>query len=152
MAELEQESGSGATIREIVESLLSSDDILLSSLQKLGWELETQDPEEQESLKRLRDTCARLIKYSVETIRTKLDRVYLTTLQASQGASKDPNYESEDISAVQEELESLYAEILPVAQMSVEQQYLGPALKGVAARTGNSVLRSEQGIGYVSSK
>ncbi len=76
--------------------------------------------------------------------------MYLTALQSSQDLSKDPSYESEDISAVQEELESLYAEILPVAQMSVEQQYLEPALKGVAARTGNSVLRSEQGVGYVS--
>jgi hypothetical protein len=56
---------------------------------------------------------------------------------------------TEDITAVQEELESLYAEILPVAQMSVEQQYLEPALKSLSARNGQSLGRSSAAVDYV---
>lgn len=54
-----------------------------------------------------------------------------------------------DVSALQEELESLYAEILPVAQMSVEQQFLEPALKNVAARRGSSLAKSEEAVTYM---
>lgn len=54
------------------------------------------------------------------------------------------------MSALQEELESLYAEILPVAQMSVEEQFLGPALKSLSARNGKSLVRSTHAVNYVS--
>jgi hypothetical protein len=50
---------------------------------------------------------------------------------------------------LQEELESLYAEILPVAQMSTEQQFLEPALKSLAAKTRQGLARSAQATNYV---
>lgn len=50
-----------ATIRKLVNTLLSSDDKLLASLQKLGWELETEDDEEQRDVALLRETCARWV-------------------------------------------------------------------------------------------
>jgi len=46
-------------VKQTAEGILHSDDKLLSSLQKLGWELETQDPEEQDNVVTLRETCAR---------------------------------------------------------------------------------------------
>ncbi len=59
-SELEQQgSGGGSNLQQSVDGLFRSDDKLLSSLQKLGWELETEDPEEQESVRELRDICAR---------------------------------------------------------------------------------------------
>lgn len=51
---------------------------------------------------------------------------------------------------MKEELESLYSEILPVAQMSAEQQYLKPALREIAARDGQGQERSAKAIKYVS--
>jgi hypothetical protein len=82
----------------------------------------------------------------VETIRTRLDRLYLQALQTTSGEEGI----EEDASAAQEELESLYAEILPVAQMSVEQQFLGPALKSLAAHNGKGFARSIHAADYVS--
>ena len=147
--ELEHGKHDTAGLPEMVTSILRSDDKLLSSLQKLGRELTTEDPKEQERLQILRENSARLIKYVVEGIRTKLDRLYLESLESSPAARRRDDSHPDDIAAIQEELESLYAEILPVAQMSAEQQYLEPAFAGLAAKNGSSLLRSEKAVDYV---
>jgi uncharacterized protein YoxC len=150
--DLEQSgTGNGDAIQQTVNALLTSDDKLLTSLQKLAWELETEDPEEKESIAKLQDICARLIKYTVEALRTRLDRLYLETLEATSRADSRQRVHGEDIATVQEELESLYSEILPVAQMSVEQQYLEPALKGLAAKNSKSQTKSARAVEYVRS-
>jgi hypothetical protein len=92
---------------------------------------------------------ARLIKYTVEGIRTRLDRIYLETLKSS-SPSKGHDADSQEVNDLQEELESLYSEILPVAQMSAEQQYLEPALKAIAATNGQGQERSVKAVKYVS--
>jgi hypothetical protein len=144
-------SGRLESIQQSVTSMFAADDKLLRSLEKLGWELETEDPQEKGNVDKLRDICARLIKYSVETCRTKLDRIYLEALEkASQGNGRQP-IQAEELGTVQEELESLYSEILPVAQMSVEQQYLEPALKSLSSRNGKSLVKSSRAIDYVGS-
>ncbi|KAK0630957.1 hypothetical protein B0T17DRAFT_490680 [Bombardia bombarda] len=148
--DIEQQSkADSANIQQTVDSLFRSDDKLLSSLQKLGWELETEDPEEQDNVVMLRETCARLIKFTVEGIRTKLDRIYLESLESSTRSAASRRVRSNEVSALQEELESLYAEILPVAQMSVEQQFLDPALKNLESKNGHGLARSEQAVRYI---
>ncbi|KAK3984196.1 hypothetical protein QBC44DRAFT_22401 [Cladorrhinum sp. PSN332] len=149
--ELEQQSGTGAAsgLQQTVDSLFRSDDKLLSSLQKLGWELETEDPEEKNDVVMLRETCARLIKFIVEGLRTKLDRVYLECVEEAKNSRVNSRVAPGEVSAMQEELESLYSEILPVAQMSVEQQFLEPALKKVEAKDGQSQLKSKQATEYI---
>jgi hypothetical protein len=82
--------------------------------------------------------------------RTKLDRVYLEALVSAQRNPSQQRASPEEVRGLQEEVESLYAEILPVAQMSVEQQYLEPALKAVAERNGNTLGRSAEAAAYVS--
>ncbi|KAB5517503.1 hypothetical protein GE09DRAFT_566794 [Coniochaeta sp. 2T2.1] len=143
--------GSGAldSTQHVVSSLLTADDKLLTSLQKLGWELETEDPQEKENVSKLQDICARLIKYSVEACRTRLDRTYLESLQAASTANGRHTVQVEDIKTVQEELESLYSEILSVAQMSVEQQYLAPALKSLSSRNGKSSIKTACAVNYI---
>ncbi len=133
-----------------MDTLFRSDDKLLSSLQKLGWELETEDPGEQQDIATLREACARLIKFTVEGIRTKLDRLYLESLETSAQSGMANRVSSGEVAALQEELESLYSELLPVAQMSAEQQFLEPALKSLAAKNGHSLARSGQATSYVS--
>ncbi len=119
----------------------------------MGWELETENPEEEGSVERLRETCARLIKCAVETIRTRLDRVYLEALDDALRSDNTGHRTTENAAAVQEvqeELESLYAEILPVAQMSAEQQHLEPALKSVLGKKDQKMSRSIEAVHYVS--
>ncbi|KAF3769449.1 hypothetical protein M406DRAFT_343702 [Cryphonectria parasitica EP155] len=151
VSELEQQNtASRDEVVSIVDSVLHTDDKLLSSLQKLGWELDAEDTEETESVTKLREICARLIKYTVECIRTKLDRVFLESLGSAQKPIQtDEDTAGEDIAAQQEELEELYAEVLPVAQMSVEQQCLEPSLRSLSAKNSNSAGRSSEALEYI---
>lgn len=91
----------------------------------------------------------RLIKFTVEGVRTKLDRIYLESLEASARSHANNRVMPDETSALQEELESLYAEILPVAQMSAEKQFLEPALKDLEAKKSHSLARSTQATSYV---
>lgn len=151
LAELEQQTkGGNEVVTQIIDDMLHSDDKLLSGLQKLGWELETEDPEETESVTKLRDICALLIKYTVECIRTKLDRVFLEALEAFRPPGASDRAAKEDVIAQQEELEELYSEILPVAQMSVEQQWLEPSLRSLSSKNGNCLGQSAEALAYVS--
>lgn len=129
-------------------------------------ELETEDDEEQRDVALLRETCARcvarhasslfgnlrggrLIKFTVERIRTRLDRLYLESLELL-SKSAQPKVPTDEVSTSQEEVDSLYAEILPVAQMSTEQQFLEPALRSIAAKNGRRLAKSAQAASYVS--
>jgi len=91
----------------------------------------------------------RLIKYTVEGIRTRLDRIYLTALNDLPTAANGNDLDDQDVTDLEEELESLYSEILPVAQMSAEQQYLQPALRGIAERHVQCQQRSVEAVKYV---
>lgn len=91
----------------------------------------------------------RLIKTTVETLRTRLDRIYLEAILAAERSGDVKAATQEDVKALEEELESLYSEILPVAQMSAEQQHLEPALKSTNAQSGQSIHRSAVAVSYV---
>ncbi|KAF5233886.1 hypothetical protein FANTH_12393 [Fusarium anthophilum] len=150
VADLEQiAKDSRSNLKKTVDTSFQSDDKLLSSLQKLGWELDQQDPEEEKTIEKLRETCMRLIKTTVETLRTRLDRIYLEAILAAERSGDVKAATQEDVKALEEELESLYSEILPVAQMSAEQQHLEPALKATNAQSGQSIHRSAVAVSYV---
>lgn len=60
VADLEQiAKDSRSNLKKTVDTVFQSDDKLLSSLQKLGWELDQQDPEEEKTIEKLRETCMR---------------------------------------------------------------------------------------------
>lgn len=93
-----------------------------------------------------------MIKFHVEGIRTRLDRIYLETLHAaveSRAGDHGSTVTVEDVAAVQRELEELYTEILPVGQMSIEHQFLRPALDDLAAKNGLRLEQSTQAAHYV---
>ncbi|KAH7267694.1 uncharacterized protein BKA55DRAFT_556413 [Fusarium redolens] len=150
VADLEQiAKDSRSNLKKTVDTVFQSDDKLLSSLQKLGWELDQQDPEEEKTIEKLRETCMRLIKTTVETLRTRLDRIYLEAILAAERSGDVKAATQDDVKALEEELESLYSEILPVAQMSAEQQHLEPALKSTDSQSGQSIHRSAVAVSYV---
>ena len=61
----------------------------------------------------------------------------------------DGDDDDAEVAALRNELESLYAEILPVAQMSAEQQYLEPALRLTATHGVQGKERSVKTIDFV---
>lgn len=98
--------------------------------------------------------ASRLIKITVETIRAKLDTTYLSALTAAQQQHQQlsrsySHVDPDEVEALQAEVESLYSEILPVAQMSVEQQHLEPALQSIAARSGQSLRKTGLSLQYI---
>lgn len=67
-------------------------------------------------------------------------------------AYRSGNYDAaseDEIVDLQEEVESLYAEIVPVAQMSVEKQHLEPALQSVSSQSGQSLQKTAASLKYV---
>jgi hypothetical protein len=146
-SDLEQQSKSyESDLKQTVDSILKSDDKLLSSLQNLASDLDPVRSGDEETIARIRDLCARLIKYTVEGIRTRLDRIYLDALNNS---TNSLDVDDKEVGDLQDELESLYSEILPVAQMSAEQQFLEPALREIAARDSQGQERSVNAVKYV---
>src|SRR5690348_13899424 len=54
-----------------------------------------------------------------------------------------------EVTGLQAELDSLYSEILPVAQMSTEQRYLDCAVRTIATQDIQGLERSEKILNYV---
>lgn len=146
----QQGQNSESSVRQTAGEILKSDDKLLLSLQKLAGGLDPGIEKEDDDVKRLRELCARLIKSTVDGVRTKLDRIYLQSLKASADANDIQDADEQEIQDLQEELESLYSEILPVAQMSAEQQFLEPSTRRIADREGQEQQRSVKAVEYVS--
>ena len=62
ISDIEQHADeSGTALSQAVNDILGSDDKLLSGLQKLGWELDQQDPDGAETVDKLREVCMRLV-------------------------------------------------------------------------------------------
>jgi hypothetical protein len=120
IADLELQFKTSETgVKQSVDGILRSDDKLLLSLQKLASDLHPGQPENSAIEPNIRDLCARLIKYTVEGIRTRLDRIYLENLSSSTGSQKLEISEQQEIADLQEELESRFYALFPVDKMYV---------------------------------
>ena len=98
ISDIEERGGTAALeAAKTTESVLQSDDKLLRSLEKLGLELRASDSEEQSDVSSLRQLCARLIKYTVEAMRTRLDRTYLETISAAAGSGTEDHAGEDDV-------------------------------------------------------
>lgn len=83
-------------------------------------------------------------------VRCKLDRTYLEALDAAAlSDSRRDDADPEEVAALREEVDSLYAEIFPVVQMSVENQFLRPAMRKTAGRNARALESSSAAIDYV---
>ena len=64
VTDLEQQTKDAkASLNQVVDSTFHSDDKLLSGLQKLGYELDQDDPEEEQTVEQLREICMRYNPY-----------------------------------------------------------------------------------------
>lgn len=72
-----------------------------------------------------------------------------TLVEAERTGRVKPTTDDE-VKALEAEVESLHSEILSVAQISVEQQYLEPALQTVTTEGGQSAMRTSNALAYVS--
>ncbi|PTB66214.1 hypothetical protein BBK36DRAFT_1135335 [Trichoderma citrinoviride] len=145
----EQGAQAGSNLNGTLGEIFRADDKLLANLQKLGWELEQPDPDETSKLDRLREICSRLVKITVQTIRAKLDTTYMETLVEAERSGRVKPSTDDEVKALEAEVESLHSEILSVAQLSVEHQYLEPALTTVSTEGGQSAMRTSNALAYI---
>lgn len=139
------------TLGQQASQILHSDDKILASLKKLSGALQQGGSGADEHSERIKQLCASLIKFTVEGVRTKLDRLYIEGLEGHPG-TLDDDPRSEEMAQLKAQLEELYSEIVPVAQMSAEQRYLQLALRSIAAQGGQGAERSKKIAAYVGSK
>jgi hypothetical protein len=90
-----------------------------------------------------------LIKHTVEGVRLRLDRAYIEALGVHQVERKGTSQNEHEVMELQAELDSLYSEILPVAQMSAEQRYLDCAVRAIASQDKQGLEKSKTIIEYV---
>jgi hypothetical protein len=90
------------------------------------------------------------VKITVETVRAKLDTTYMDTLVEAERSGRVQLSTQDEVQALEAEVDSLHSEILSVAQMSVEQQYLEQALQTVSTEGGQSAMRTSKALEYVS--
>ncbi|UKZ77050.1 hypothetical protein TrVFT333_004767 [Trichoderma virens FT-333] len=145
----EQGTQAGSNLNGTLGEIFRGDDKILANLQKLGWELEQPDPDETSKLDKLREICSRLVKITVETVRAKLDTTYMETLVEAERSGRVKPSTDDEVKALEAEVESLHSEILSVAQISVEQQHLEPALQTVSTEGGQSAMRTSNALAYI---
>ncbi|PKK48364.1 hypothetical protein CI102_6756 [Trichoderma harzianum] len=145
----EQGTQAGSNLKGTLGEIFRGDDKILANLQKLGWELEQPDPDETSKIDKLREICSRLVKITVETVRAKLDTTYMETLVEAERSGRVKPTTDDEVKALEAEVESLHSEILSVAQISVEQQYLEPALQTVSTEGGQSAMRTSNALAYI---
>lgn len=131
---------------ERAQNLLYEDDKVMIGLQKLINELAVEDPTQDIAAKRVQELGARLIKHMVERVRTILDSTYL---EDSTGVDDYNEIGSANVEALKEEVESLYTEILPVAQIAVGQQFLEPVARAQGSYTAKNKATSGIAAKYV---
>ncbi|OTA02449.1 hypothetical protein A9Z42_0028290 [Trichoderma parareesei] len=145
----EQGAQAGSNLNGTLGEIFRADDKLLANLQKLGWELEQPDPDETSKLDKLREICSRLVKITAQTIRAKLDTTYMETLVEAERSGRVKPSTDDEVKALEAEVESLHSEILSIAQLSVEHQYLEPALTTVSAEGGQNAMRTTNALAYI---
>ncbi|KAH6606929.1 hypothetical protein Trco_006082 [Trichoderma cornu-damae] len=145
----EQGTQAGSNLNGTLGEIFRSDDRLLANLQKLGWELEQPDPDETSKIDKLRETCSRLVKITVETVRARLDTTYMDTLMEAERSGRVRPSTDDEVKALEAEVESLHSEILSVVEISMEQQYLNPALKTLSIEGGQSATRTSNALEYI---
>lgn len=152
--DIESQTGtSDTTLAQHASEILRSDDKILASLNRLSGALPQGSSGADEYSDRIKQLCASLIKYTVEGVRVKLDRLYMEGLEGHSGSlDYRTSEQSGEMAELKAELESLYSEIVPVAQMSAEQRYLQLALRSIAAQGGQGAERSKKIAEYVSPK
>jgi hypothetical protein len=123
----------GAENKRILASLstqLKQDDKILAALETLISGTNSRGGDAC-TVKRTADLSAMLADTTAQEIHYRLDRLYLEKIQSGESDYGRAAVENETISALQEELESLYPEIEILAEMSTKQQYHEPILRDI---------------------
>lgn len=92
-----------------------------------------------------------LAEYTTKEIQHRLDRSYLESIQDSRKTAEgSSDVEAGLISALEEELESLYPEVDVLAEVSTKQQYSEPIIREVHNHHEQMRVAAHKKLDYVS--
>ncbi|KAJ5946262.1 hypothetical protein N7454_003101 [Penicillium verhagenii] len=116
-------------ILSLLSTRLKNDDKVLAALESMMPEVKSNNIDAS-TVKRAAHLSETLADYSAEEIHYRLDRLYLESIGTG---DMNPTHEleGETVSALEEELESLYPEIEILAEMSTKQQFHEPILREI---------------------
>ncbi|PGH01198.1 hypothetical protein GX51_05394 [Blastomyces parvus] len=120
---------------------LKDDDRSMQSLEKIASTIQI-DTNDKELSARAIELTAKLAKYLAEEVHSRLDRLYLESLQSSApGLDKD---DEEALVTLQEEINSLYSEIEILSEMTTQQEFRDPILRALQSRGTEAHSTSQQ--------
>ncbi|KAI5926496.1 hypothetical protein F4810DRAFT_707581 [Camillea tinctor] len=124
-----------AKVHRLVKVNTTSYDHILSKLQALGWELNYGDSDRANMVYYARNGASQIILNIAHQCHTQLNVVFQEA--AASYAVNAPNVAEygrvvdQERQAIASEIQSLWDEVVPVAHMAVEKQYLKPILDSV---------------------
>ncbi|KAI5855074.1 hypothetical protein GGS23DRAFT_445942 [Durotheca rogersii] len=142
------------SLSRALEATFPSYDHILSRLKALRWELSYDTAENETILQTARLHASQVVLSLATKCRASLDTVFL---EASQTYNKDTPYLSgharainEERNAVYAEIQSLWDEMVPLAHMVVEKEFLRPILRRVQMGNEKQAMRDAAVSAYIS--
>ncbi|KAI9771986.1 MAG: hypothetical protein M1835_006325 [Candelina submexicana] len=152
LAAAQQEmKSSNAALMPAVTELLKKDDRMLAGLEKLATN-EDVSKDQGKLAAKVEHLCSMLATLKTQAIQCRLDYIYLETLNRPNSANHHSSTDDEaELLSLQEELDSLYSEITPVAEMAIQQEFQGPIVHAIHDKECKANTQAEIRFEYVSS-
>lgn len=123
-----------ASLRRIMEETSHQDDRHILSIE-MAMQKSRVDVTDKSLSDQKDKLCATLAGFLADSIRCRLNRMYLETMCASQDNAVAASKEDDDVeTSLRSELDSLYEEIRPLVDMAIKQDYAAPLTAAAAER------------------
>ncbi|EGC41893.1 conserved hypothetical protein [Histoplasma capsulatum var. duboisii H88] len=120
---------------------LKDDSQSLQSLEKIASIIQI-DTADKELSARATELTAKLSRYLVEEVHSRLDRVYIEYLQSNAPGIDEGDEEA--LATLQEEINSLYSEIEILSEMTTQQEFKVPILRALQSSGAEARSTSQQ--------
>ncbi len=145
----QQLRSSNAALIPAITELLRKDDKILFELEKATGEEDV--PKDQGKMAaRVEHLCSTLAALKSQAIQCRLDYIYLEAQNSPIPATVRGSTDDEaELLSLQEELDSLYSEIAPVAEMAVQQEFKEPIMLAMNERQYEAITQADRRLEYV---
>ncbi|KAI9723423.1 MAG: hypothetical protein M1812_001307 [Candelaria pacifica] len=144
-------TSSNTALSPSVTELLRKDDKILCGLENLT--SKNNIPQHQgEKAKMVEHLCSKLSTLKAEALQCHLDCIYLEERPSPETMTGHNSTDDQaELLSLQEELDSLYSEIGPVAEMAVQQEFLEPIVHAIDEEELEAITQVERRLEYISS-
>lgn len=144
-----QLKSSNVALLPAISELLRKDDRILSELEKAAGGEDV--PKDQGKMAAgVESLCSTLAALKSRAIQCRLDYIYIEAQNNTSPTTRQRSTDDEaELLSLQEELDSLYSEIAPVAEMAVQQEYKEPIMHTLDKKHHEAVTHADRRLEYV---